>query len=376
MNRVNSRQLQIYSMRPKILIYAIGSLGDTIVSVPALRAVRAHFGSSAHIYLLHDLQDANRVTPETVLANTGLVDVFLNYSFETSFRRRIQTAVVLLARLRHMHFQTVVSLLPSERSERSLRRDRFFFSLCGIRRQIGFEVIPDSVIHPRTPQGSLGRTRHESQFRLERLKTTGILTDQAHILSVPLLNITSAEASGARQWLAAQRRHPGRTLVAIGPGCKQPAHLWPLENFSDLGRRLISLGGFELVVVGGPSERNDADRLLNDWGQGISCAGRFSVTGSAAILQQCKLLVGLDTGSTHLAAAVGTPCIVIQGARSSPGQWDPLGPDHLVIRKQVPCEGCSQFRCPKPDHPCMKNTTVDEVWAAVESACLVHLGRP
>lgn len=356
-------------MTLKILIYSIGSLGDSLVSVPALRAVRTHFGTEARIHLLHDLQDQNRILPEMVLAGTGLVDEFLNYTFQKAFWPKVYSAVELMTRLRKRRYDVVVNLLPSERPAKSLRRDCLFFSLCGIGRQIGFDAALEVTHHHRSPEGPVGGSIHESEHKLERLRRAGILTDEGQNLALPFLKVSSPEAGEARQWLASQRRYPARPLVAIGPGCKQPANLWELENFSKLGHRLVASGKFELLIVGGPGEQKSAERLLMNWGQGISSAGLFSVVGSAALLHQCQLLIGLDTGSTHLAAAVGVPCIVIQGARNKPGQWDPLGAGHVVIRKQVSCEGCLQFQCPKADHPCLKNTTVDEVWCAVDKAC-------
>jgi ADP-heptose:LPS heptosyltransferase len=98
------------------------------------------------------------------------------------------------------------------------------------------------------------------------------------------------------------------------------------------------------------------------------------VAESAALLSRCSLLVGLDTGTTHLAAAVGVPCVVIQSANSFPGHWDPLGANHAVLRADVPCGGCLLQECPVAGHPCMQNLTTDLVWDAVEIA-VARLGR-
>jgi ADP-heptose:LPS heptosyltransferase len=353
-------------MNFKVLIYSIGSLGDSIVSVPALRAVRSHFGPAACIHFLHDIQDRDRVLPETVLTHTGLVDVFVNYRFENSLYRKLYAGAKLLATLRKHQFDVVVNLLPSERPANSLWRDRLFFSLCGIFKQIGFQAIPDRVIHPKTLSGNLAQAPHEACHKLDRLKRAGISIDHTQTFAQPFFNLASPEASQARQWLRSQRQQPERALFAIGPGCKQPANAWSMKKFAELGHRLLASTMLELIVIGGPTDRTAAEVLISEWGQGLSSAGLFSVEGTAALLKECQLLIGLDTGSTHLAASVGVPCVVIQGARNSPGQWDPLGRGHSIVRQHVPCEGCRQFQCPKQDHPCMNNTTVDEVWDAVE----------
>jgi ADP-heptose:LPS heptosyltransferase len=105
----------------------------------------------------------------------------------------------------------------------------------------------------------------------------------------------------------------------------------------------------------------------------VNAAGQFSVMGSAALLGQCRLLVGLDTGTTHMAAALDVPSVVLFADRTRPGQWEPLGDRHILIRKAVACGGCLKRDCPVPDHPCMTGISVDEVWAAMEKALGVPL---
>jgi ADP-heptose:LPS heptosyltransferase len=296
-----------------------------------------------------------------------LVDRFISYQFHNSISRKIFTALRLWVQLWRLRFAVVVSLLPSQRSAKSLARDVFFFRLCGIRRHVGFSAIPEAELQPRDSRGARLRTRQESRLRLSRLERSGIALAESESYRQPLVEVPQSERLAVDRWLTAWRRKPERTLVAICPGCKQPANAWHLSNFLEIGRRLIAAREFELIVVGGPAERGAAEQLTKSWGEGLMAAGEFSVMGSAAILQRCQFMIGLDTGTSHLAAGVGTACVVVQGARTVPGMWDPLGPGHTVIRKQVNCEACHEFKCPKPDHPCMSMITVDEVWSAVET---------
>jgi hypothetical protein len=62
------------------------------------------------------------------------------------------------------------------------------------------------------------------------------------------------------------------------------------------------------------------------------------------------------------------PCVVIQSANSFPGQWDPIGDSHSIVRAIGTCAGCLLQKCPRADHPCMQGITVDRVWKAVETA--------
>jgi len=349
----------------RVLIYQIGSLGDTLIAIPALRAIRAHFGCGAHLAVLHNVDRAGIVTTREVLSCTPLVDEFIPYQFEESLGRRVRSACALLPRLRAGRFDAAVSLLPSERPPAALRRDVWFFRACGIRSVVGFRTVPDSVVRPRE-NGRAMRAASEAEILLERLRDSGIAADGNSWLRIPLLEIGATDRSAADAWLRARRRHPERALVAICPGCKKPANSWPLERFVELSRRIMATGVAEVVVLGGSAERPLAERLVAQMGgDGLVAAGEFTVAGSAALLCQCRVLVGLDTGTTHLAAAVGTPCVVIQSANSYEGHWDPLGDGHKVLRQRVPCAGCLVTECPVEGHPCMRGIAADDVWRSV-----------
>jgi ADP-heptose:LPS heptosyltransferase len=352
----------------KILVYQIGQLGDTIVSIPALRAVRRHFGETALLYMLHDVTHL-LVTAEMVLEGSGLVDEFIPYSPEKALAKTPITAARLWRRLRREHFDAAVSLLPSDRPRWSLWRDRMFFRGCGISRFLGFRALPTSEIRPRDPSGRPAQTQNEAVLRLRRISFDGIDIASQGFLASPLLSVSRDRQAKVDAWLERRRRYPMRPLVALGPGCKKPGNAWPPERFVAIARRLLSLDRFELVILGGPAERDLVDRLVDILaGRAIYAAGRFSVMESAALLAHCSLLIGLDTGTTHLAAAMGVPCVVIQSANSFPGQWDPLGENHSVIRADVPCAGCLRQECRIAGHPCMSDIGVDRVWTAIEKA--------
>lgn len=356
----------------RILVHQIGQLGDTIVSIPAIRAIREYFGPSARIHILHDVQGGGLVTSDMVLASTG-VDDFIPYPFSRSSVGKIRGAARLWYLLRGMRFDAVVSVLPSDRPAKSLKRDRLFFRLCGISRIIGFDAIPHDTVHPCDHSGRATATSHEAVFRLERLHAHGILRSNNGYFRLPMVTVDPRQSKAASEWLRARRRHPEFDLIAICPGCKKSANAWPTDRFVEIGRRMLAGSHAELIVMGGPAERGMAEEVIAQWGgEGLLAAGEFSVTGSAAVLEHCKLMIGLDTGTTHLAAAVGVPCLVIQSANSSPGHWDPLGEGHSIIRHSVPCAGCLHHDCPVEGHPCMRDITVDEVWESVQQVMSKH----
>ncbi len=349
---------------PKVLVYQIGSLGDTLVSIPAYRAIRRHFGTDAQIHVLHNAPSDVRAVPQQVLAGSGLVDGSIGFT-QKGGRSNWETLAKLWPRLVTRRFDAVVYVAPAERSAASVRRDEIFFRLCGIRQMFGFHACNPDYFQARDAAGRPKPMPQEAYLRLERLRRDGIETSEHDDLKSPLVLPQASEVEAARTWLAENRRFPRRPLAAIGPGANQPAKFWPLERFEEIGHRLRE-AGYEIVVIGGPAEREAAGRLTAAWQDGLNTAGQFSVTGTAALLRECVFLIGLDTGTTHLAASVGTPVIALYADRDPEGQWTPLGEGHIVLSHAVPCAGCGLKACPVPDHPCMTHITVKSVWQAIE----------
>jgi ADP-heptose:LPS heptosyltransferase len=215
---------------------------------------------------------------------------------------------------------------------------------------------------------------HEALCRIERLRLYGIDLSVESDLSRPFLKLPPRDVEAAKQWLGLKRQYPRRPLVAICPGAKQPANWWPVERFIEIGRRLAEQNRYELLVVGGAAEGQVGERMVTAWGAGLNAAGEFSVLGSAALLGQCSFIVGLDTGTTHLAAAMGVPCVALYGGRENPGRFEPLGQGHIILRHPVPCANCRLIMtpCPVQGHPCMTGISIEAVWTAIQQlACKV-----
>jgi len=354
--------------RPRILVFHLGTIGDTVVKIPALKAIRRHYGPDTEISLLHETRPGIITTPADLLACSPEIDRFIGYPVAATAGRKLLLTVQVWWRLRHERFQAVVYLVHSERTARQVKRDARFFRWCGIPRLIGFRAFPQEFLYPVDADGRPGRVKHEASCSLESLRLDGIDVSRETDLSRPFLRIPQRDLDETQQWLGLKRRQQGRMLVAICPGAKQPANFWQPERFIEIGQYLAEKRKYELIVVGGPAEAQTGDRMVKAWGEGLNAAGQFSVLGSAALLGQCAFCIGLDTGTTHLAAALGTPCVALYGERDNPGRFEPLGEGHIVLRINVPCAGCRLILtpCPVAGHPCMMGIDVAMVRQAID----------
>jgi ADP-heptose:LPS heptosyltransferase len=297
---------------------------------------------------------------------SDLVDRFIDYTSDQGKKGTLRDQFQLWQAIRRERFDAAVYLIISERSKVRVWRDRLFFRSCGISSLFGFHSFSTEILFPKDPDGRPAATDSEAVRKLKRLELDGIRWDPSADLKAPLMSFSAEERASVDGWLSERRRNLDSPLIAIAPGTKKPACAWPTENFIELGRRLLGAMDCELIVVGGASETAIGEQMVAAWGKGVNSAGAFSVHGSAMLLSACDLYIGVDTGTTHLAAAAGTPWFAIFHQRDNPGQWYPLGNGYVLLSEPVECAGCALFQCPIPGHPCMKGISVDSAWDSLK----------
>jgi ADP-heptose:LPS heptosyltransferase len=356
--------------RKRVLVYRIGLLGDSLFALPAFWAVRNYF-SKAHLALLTDHHGSKGYVSTRDLLPEGLVfDEVITY--EASWGGvDPRNALKILPRLRRSGFDTLVYLAPRFRTRWQVLRDLAFFRLAGITHfygHRGFAPLP-----PRVPGSPLPFVEHETDHLLSRLALTGIPVPPPEERRVDL-RLSGEELSRARAWLETRSgaEHMGR-LIAVGPGSNWPAKVWPEDRYVELVRVLVNEVEVYPVVFGGPELSALGDRLITAWGCGVNGAGQLSVRQAAAALSHCQLFVGNDTGTMHLAAAAGTPCVGIFAAVGWPGKSYPYGQAHRVLRRAVPCEGCFLHECIEQDMKCLKLISVNEALAACRTALAEYI---
>ncbi len=346
----------------RILIFRIGELGDTLIAVPCLWAVRRAFPTAWLALLANFDPGANYVDARQVLPRRGLIDEWLSYN-TADYESKLADLGGLLLQLRRLRFDTLVYLAPRNRKPAEVRRDLLFFRLAGIKNVIGASAIKG--LPPRFNGGPLPSTAHEVEHLLARLAADGLETPSSKHAQIDLA-LTADEYKVADSWW---RRHvpddpEAPIVVAFAPASKWQSKVWPEDRFVDVGRRLIREFDVHPIVFGGGEDKAIGDRLLACWKKGANAAGTLAVRPAAAALARCALYVGNDTGTMHLAAAVGTPCVVTMSAQDWPGRWEPYGSGHTVLRRSVQCEGCMLRVCTTERLRCLTEISVDEVFEA------------
>ena len=159
---------------------------------------------------------------------------------------------------------------------------------------------------------------------------------------------------------------PG-SYVVLHPGTSVPARAWPVEHFRATAA-LLARRGHHVVITGAPDERDLTAAVAA--GAGRDLGGRLDVAGLAAVLAGAACVVVGNTGPAHLAAAVRTPVVSLFAPTVPAVRWAPQGAEVMLLGDQhAPCRGSRATVCPVPGHPCLTSVSPDEVVDAVASLC-------
>ncbi len=349
----------------KILIFRIGQLGDTIVALPAIWAVKKHF-PDAHISLLCDRHPGKKyVLASDLFKNTGIFDEYLSYpvTHKGDILKPWRMAS-LLAEIKRRNFHTLVYLAPTSRTPEQILRDRRFFKLAGIREFIGMEGF--TALPFRDNGNPLAEVHPESELLLNRLAASNFPISPSDKAAMDLA-LGRAEEEAVDAWLNGLETDGARPWVAIAPGSKMPAKRWELARFAEVVDKLIHNFDIWPVVFGGPEDRLIGDELIKAWGRGHNAAGALGLRPAIAALKRCFFYLGNDTGTMHMAASVGVRCVAIFSARDRPGLWYPHGPGHRILRTPIDCEGCALTECLDRKNECLTRITVGQVLEACEA---------
>ncbi|MGD9580874.1 MAG: glycosyltransferase family 9 protein [Vampirovibrionia bacterium] len=156
--------------------------------------------------------------------------------------------------------------------------------------------------------------------------------------------------------------------LAIIPGVSKARlnKLWPKEYWIDLVQKIIEQFDYKIIIIGGNDELPISEELLKlDNNRVYNLCNALNIEETAAILNDCTIAIGSDTGPTHMASALNTRTIGLYGP-TSPDRVGIYSSNHNMIHSKHECLFCEKKKCFKKDKinpyaPCMVDLSVDEV---------------
>ena len=338
----------------RVLIFRVGSLGDTLVALPAMRIIAQEFPNAERILLTNYSNHSKTAPMAQVLQNTGIVSDYIEYQIDT-----IKSVITFYRKLRKVRPDILIYLVNPKGIVRTLR-DVAFFKLCGIHNIVG---VPYKKEFRKPKYLGRGIYEYESVRLVRSLGSIGKI-DLESPKAFDLCLTTSERRKADKVLSFLESSHP---LMTVSIGTKYKVNDWEDQNWNKLLKKLSEVYPTAgLVLLGVGVEYDRSNKLQNNWkGKSLNLCGRLTVLESAAVQERSNLFIGHDSGPLHLAAAVRTPCVGIYSSRIPPRIWFPFGNNVHVIYKTVQCQGCYFSVCKHNHKACILSISVEEVFNVV-----------
>lgn len=333
----------------RVLVVRLRSIGDTVLTTPALFALRRFLPQVQIDILLEDW-----VAP--VLDGSDLVDRVI------ATPRNSTSARALLAReLRAARYDVVYNLHGGTTATLLTRAT-------GAKHRVGFAHYQYARLHNHSAPSSLEiwqrPSLHSVEQQLALIGWTGVpVTDRPPTR----LAVTDRSLLSVNEKLrAAGFSNQENRVALIHPAAAFDTKQWAVENFArvaeDLTRR-----GLTSVVIASPNERQLVEALKQETRAPVIGLSDLSLPEVTALTSRAALFVGNDSGIAHIAAAAGAPCVVIFGS-SNIAHWRPWTTDrNEIVREEMPCQPCHGYFCAEFDRPeCILRIPVERVIGAID----------
>jgi heptosyltransferase-2 len=379
---------QIMTQPQRILVIKLSDIGDVLTATPALRALRQTF-KDARIDVL--------LTPHTtaVLENSPYVNEVLTFNkaeYDSVSRAMslgpLFRASKFLRDLGARRYDTVVLLHHLSTGWGAFKWAKLA-QATGAPTRVGLDNGRGSFLTQRVKDEGFG-AKHEVEYCLEVVKAIGATTDDTRLefpiksrdhttmherLHQELMNV-SQQFRFVNGLPSAISPLPA-AVVAIHPGGGHSlARRWPLERWVELARKLLSRNVRVVIVGTHTDDGNELDRQLHAT---LNFTDKTTLSQLGALLKQCDLFIGADSGVMHIAAAVRVPMIALFGA-TSPKAWGPWygvsaeETGHVrcaILQSEMPGCPCAYVGFDLPskkcdETECMKGITVAQVLGAIE----------
>ena len=320
----------------RLLLIRPGGIGDAVLLVPAVRALRETFPEA----VIHVLAERR---------NTAVFDLCPDADAVFRYDRPGELLAALGGR-----YDVVVDTEQWHRLSAVLAR------LIRSRLKIGFGTNERRRLFTQAIPYAQDAYEEANFFSLlEPLGFTERKEDPAPFLTVP-------EAAGkkAEALLGPLAEAP---FVAFFPGASIRERRWGAERFQSTALWCRERG-LQVVVVGGAQDASAGEEIAAS-GLGINLAGKTSLAETAAVIERSALVLSGDSGVLHLAVGVGRPTVSLFGPGIA-AKWAPRGECHVVLNKNLPCSPCTRFGYTPPcpiDAKCLSEISVADVTAAIET---------
>lgn len=316
----------------KILLIRIDRIGDLILSTPAIKAVRQRFKDARIDILIKEYT-------KDIVVNNPNVDKVLIYQKD----------------MIEDDYDLAISFHPGLESN-------YLTFKSGAKERIGYFGAGGGFFLTRGVKDDRDiRVRHEVESALELVSMAGCASlDKSLDVS-----ITMAGEKAAEEFISKNKLSVLDKIIIIHPGANQEYIRWRKEGFAQVARRLVDLGGFNVILLGSESERALVDQVEDLSQRKMIISVGLSLTATISLIKRATLFIGNSTGPMHIAAGLGVPVVAVFGSShllDSYKEWGPWSKKNIVVTRNLDCLNCHPSDC--KDFHCMDAVTPEDVLSA------------
>ncbi len=320
----------------RMLVIKLSSLGDIAHALPAVRALKERTGAAIDWV----------VQPEYISLLACCPDVERIIEFPR--RDFVRSVFTFLRTLRRDRYDAIVDLQGLMKSAMVARMARGTMRLGPAWAREGAHRL-----YTAQPARVEGPRRHAVD---ELMDVVNVVAPGSHVAPDPHLNFPDPE-----------RDESSGPKLAMAPFSRWDTKDWPIEQFAELGKRLVSEMGCSLCIVGGRDNEAQGESLARQIGRAQNLCGKTDLPGLCSLLKGVDLLVTVDSGPMHWADAMGVPIVAIFGA-TNPSRTGPYRQlNHVVTKEGLSCRPCHSRTCARGDLACLRTLDVETVFQAVLS---------
>ncbi|MBN1960727.1 MAG: glycosyltransferase family 9 protein [Deltaproteobacteria bacterium] len=347
--------------REVIVLFELGALGDSIMTLPAMQAVRCA-QPQAHIVRVHEKRMSE------FFRGCPLADVFIAYDRSQAKQK---AALNLLNNLRALNLASIANLHTPDfaRPLRYYLRDSLFLLLSKAPQRLAWtHSIDNLLITDGIPRKFFGQQRIDQEILAvvqPLIKNTNIQT------TAKVLYWLSDNERDATLHLYAQHATTAGIMAdhpyfCVAPFARAPTREWSLSSMGQAVELIVKQTGLIPVILGAASDRSKLSSLLEQIHKPVvDLVGTSSIRDAATLMAKATFTLSVDTGLMHLSALMGTPVVAIFTA-GNPVRWHPLPQAEIrIVAANCTCSPCYRFTC--DDLCCHKEiTTTIVAQAAIE----------
>lgn len=339
-----------------ILCVRLDTLGDVLMTTPALRAIKETLPAS-RVTLLTSPRGAEPTCCIPEIDDTMVYESPWMKASPVREDSRYDRLMIDTVRARHFDAAVIFTVFSQNPQPAAL-----FTYLADIplrlahSRENPYHLLTDWARETEPEHG----VRHEVRRQLDLVASVGCFTQDERLS----FYVTEPARRCAEEALLRAGLSPTRPWITIHPGVSAPSRQYPPELYARAAARLAIEEGLQIVFTGSRNEVALVEQIRGLMrAPSLSVVGQLNLEELGGLLQLSPLLLSNNTGPVHLAAAVGTPVVDLY-ALTNP-QHTPWGVPNRVLYHDVPCKFCYKSVCPEGHHHCLRLVTPEQVAAAV-----------